>query len=240
MQRVFITGVSSGIGPALVREYLRRGDEVHGISRRAPADLFDFDRFYYASLDLHDHERATQATLSFLDEVDHLHLAILNAGILGEFGDLAEQSLGELKHVMEVNLWANKTVIDCLFADGRRVDQVVTMSSAAALSGNRGWAGYALSKAALNMLTRLYARENPRTHFAALSPGLVDTAMQEEIAHLPHDDRYPSLDRLRSRRHTADMPDAQTAAPALIEAMARLPRLVASGEFADIGQLPPA
>lgn len=240
MRRIFITGVSSGIGQALARQYLLQGEEVYGVSRRAPAELFDFERFAFTSVDLADHERTASQLAKLLDEVEHLHLAVLNAGVLGEFGDLAERSLPELKYVMDVNVWANKTVLDVLFSDGRRLEQVVAMSSAAGVSGNRGWGGYALSKAALNMLVKLYSREQPDTHFCSLAPGLVETAMQEEIAAVPADRRYASLDALRATRGTPAMPEAADAATQLIAVFGLLPQRVASGEYADIRTLPAA
>lgn len=238
MRRIFITGVSSGIGHAVAHRYLTAGEEVYGVSRRAPADLFDFERFFFTNVDLADHERTASQIATLLDELESLDLAVLNAGILGEFGDLAERSLAELKYVMEVNVWANKTVLDVLFSDGRDVRQVVAMSSAAAMVGNRGWGGYAISKAALNMLIKLYSREQPGTHFCALSPGLVDTAMQEEIAAIPRDGRYASLETLRAKRHTPDMLNPAEAAWRLTALFDQLRDLVPSGDYADARKLP--
>ena len=90
--------------------------------------------------------------------------------MLGSLGDMSEAQLDDLKRVMDVNVWSNKTVLDALFARAFPVKQVVTISSGAAVNGNRGWRGYSISKAALNMLTRLYAAENPDTHFCARWP----------------------------------------------------------------------
>ena len=238
MDAIFISGVSSGIGHALASAYLDRGNSVFGVSRRAPDDLLRHGRFAFRHLDLTEHGNAQAVLGGLLDGVDHLELAVLNAGVLGRFGDMAQMPLDELKQVMEINLWSNKTVLDCLLAEGRRVDQVVTISSGASVNGNRGWAGYALSKAALNMLTRLYARENPDTHFCALAPGVIDTPMLDGLLSLPADGRYPSLDVLRSKRHTPDVPTPAEAAQRLVAAIDRLPGLVESGSYADLRKLP--
>ena len=164
-QRIFITGVSSGIGHALAREYLDRGCRVYGVSRRRPTGLIGREGFAYQSLDLQDHGKTKATLATLLDGVEHLHLAVLNAGVMGAFGDLGEIPLDDLRKTLETNVWVNKTVLDNLFSQGRRIDQVVAMSSGASVNGNRGWAGYSISKAALNMLTKLYARERPDTHF---------------------------------------------------------------------------
>lgn len=238
MKSVFITGISSGIGLGLAKAYVARGWYVHGLSRRLPDELRDTDNVALVSHDLADHSGTTAAVRELLCNVATLDLTILNAGILGHFGDLRETSLEELKRVADVNLWANKTVIDAMFAAVPNVEQVVTISSGAAVSGNRGWAGYGISKAALNMLTALYAAEKPDTHFAALAPGIVDTAMQEDLCSRTPDVRYPTVDVLRSHRGTPTMPSPDAAAESLIAAIERLTELVPSGAFADVRKPP--
>ncbi|MCP3870534.1 MAG: SDR family NAD(P)-dependent oxidoreductase [Gammaproteobacteria bacterium] len=46
------------------------------------------------------------------------------------------------------------------------MEQIVMISSGAAVLGNQGWGGYAISKAALSMLARLYAHEFTQTHIS--------------------------------------------------------------------------
>lgn len=237
-QSILITGVSSGIGRSIAAESLRRGAAVFGLSRRRPDDLSAQDRFTFQCADLRRTSDIPAAVGNLLHEAADLDLVVLNAGILGPFGDVIEQPLDAMQDVMTVNVWANKVILDALFARGEPIRQVVTISSGASVNGNRGWGGYSISKAALNMLTRLYARERPETHFCALAPGLVDTAMQDHLCALPQDERYPALDVLRSKRDTPDMPDAEELAPRLIEVFAKLPSLVESGDYADIRKPP--
>jgi benzil reductase ((S)-benzoin forming) len=231
---IFITGVSSGIGHALANWYLDRGDRVFGCSRREPGDLVGRDRFDFESFDLRDPEATAAGVARLLNAADRVDLAILNAGMLSPIRDLADSDLASMRTVMDVNLWANKIVIDTLFTTVAAVGQVVTISSGAAVNGNRGWGAYSISKAALNMLVKLYAKEHTGTHFCALAPGIVDTAMQDELCSRPTDERFPSLETLREKRDTPDMPDAQAAAPMLAAAIDRLPERVESGEFADV------
>ena len=185
MKYIFITGASSGLGLALAEAYLNRGWTVYAVSRRTPDNLLSHHTFHHATLDLRDHNRTPGVIADLLGDLDHLDLAILNAGIMGRIEDMANTGLDELKEVMDVNVWANKTVIDSLFSEIETIDQIVTISSGASVNGNRGWSGYSVSKAALNMLTKLYAREHPDTHFCALAPGVIDTAIQEEIRKTP-------------------------------------------------------
>lgn len=233
---VFITGVSSGIGHALVQAYLDAGWAVYGLSRRTPEKLQNAKHFKFVSADVAAFDDVPDKLIELLDGVKSLDLVVLNAGIIGDISDLQDAPLEEVKHTMDVNLWSNKVIIDTLTTMPLDVNQIVAISSGASVNGNRGWSGYALSKAALNMLVQLYANELPDTHITALAPGLVDTAMQDHLCNEVDDDRFESLERLRAARNTENMPDPTSLAPTLIETFAKL-RAVPSGEFRDIRQM---
>ena len=112
------------------------------------------------------------------------------------------------------------------------------ISSGAAVNGNKGWGAYALSKATLNMLAKLYAHEFPETHVCALAPGLVDTAMQDYLcdSQLVDADRFPSVNTLRDARGTASMPTAAQIASQITAKTADL-RAHPSGSFLDVRNL---
>ncbi|WP_437204496.1 SDR family NAD(P)-dependent oxidoreductase [Planctomicrobium sp. SH664] len=236
-KRILITGVSAGIGLGLARECLAQGWEVYGTARHAP-DLGKNERFHFVPCDLSKDKEIPAAFRKLLQNVPQLDLAVLNAGVLGPFGDLREQSLEDMQRVMQVNVWANKTILDVLFDLPLKIEQVVGMSSGTSVSGNRGWGGYGISKAALNMLLLLSSKEHPETHFTALAPGLVDTAMQDQLCSEQGDPRYTVLERIKARRGTAEMPDADEFAPRLLKIMVQLPQLLRSGSYQDV-RMPP-
>jgi NAD(P)-dependent dehydrogenase (short-subunit alcohol dehydrogenase family) len=222
--------VSTGLGQALACAYLDRGDRVYGVSRRQPSDLVRRQRFAFASVDLSELDAVVPRLESLLRGVDALDLVVLNAAVLPPVGDMRETPLATLKHAMDVNTWANKILLDFVFDRVARVDQVIAISSGAAVSSTRGWNGYSISKAALNALVRLYAAERPQTHFSAFAPGLVDTGMQAYLRSMPADARYPGLEGLKRARGTPDMPAPDAAALRLVVEFERL-RAEASGGF---------
>ncbi len=234
-QKVFITGVSSGLGHALAKVYLEQGATVYGCSRRAPEDLIE-QGLIFKSADFSAAASASHAVGSLLADAGNLHLIVLNAGKLGEIRDFGDTPLSDLRETLEVNMMANKWLLDLVYASGRQVKQVVAISSGASRSGHRGWNGYSISKAALNMLIHMYANEQRKTHFTSLAPGLVDTAMQDYLTNLPADDRFKPLAILKEAKGTEHMPDAETCARQLIAAF---PELLtrASGSYADIRKL---
>lgn len=229
-QVIFITGISSGLGEGLAGEYLDRGCEVYGLSRRGAG--FEHEHLHEARADLGRLEEIPSQLDSLLGDV-RVDVAILNAGILGEFKPMPELSVAELRRAMEVNLWANKVILDW-FARHKAPRQAVLVSSGAAVTGHKGWGAYALSKAALNMLAQLYAYDLPDTHVAAFAPGLIDTAMQDHIYHKVDAARFPSVKRLQQARGTSSMPKPRAAARRIADAIARLPHRIESGGYTDI------
>src|SRR5690606_24144171 len=150
--------------------------------------------------------------VSFLNGLEVLDLVVLNAGILKEIKDLKDTTLDEIYHVMNVNVWANKILIDLLISHVREIRQLVAISSGAAVSGARGWNAYSLSKATLNMLISLYAKEQVNTHFSALAPGLIKSKMQDYIYNFPENEHYPVVERLKHSRMAGEMPEPEEAA----------------------------
>jgi len=135
-----------------------------------------------------------------------------------------------------VNVWANKVLLDTLIQCVDRIHQVVAISSGASVSGSRGWNVYAISKAALNMMIKLYAKERPETHFTALAPGVVDTKMQDYIYNQEDDGRFEVVRKLKQMRDRKEMADPRENALALIEAMGIVLQYE-SGRFIDVRDL---
>ena len=93
-----ITGVSRGLGHAVARKLLDRGDEVIGIGR---SHKFDDPNFSFLECDLSDPEQ--RATLRF-QRINGPVTLINNAGILGNIGRISElENLNTLTNVLEVN-----------------------------------------------------------------------------------------------------------------------------------------
>lgn len=232
MSTAFITGTSSGLGRGLAEHLLQLGWTVYGCSRRG----CDLPGIRDVTCDLTDYAALPHSLDGLLGDARSLDLVILNAGMLGAIRDLVATPIDDVKHVMEVNVWANKAMMDWLHAWGRPVGQVVMISSGASVLGNKGWGGYALSKAALNMLAKLYAHEFPDTHISALAPGIIDTAMMDHLCEDADADAFPALNRLREARGTEAMPGPQGAARKVVSVLDRL-RDWPSGSFVDIRQI---
>ncbi len=234
-KKVFITGNSQGLGYGLTQAYLERNDTVYGCSRKGchgleSHELHDYQCDLSKLNDIHQHLDY------FLGDLERLDLVILNAGILGEIKDLHETSLDEIYRVFNINVWANKVILDWLHAQAFPVHNIVLMSSGAAVNGNGGWNGYALSKAALNMLTAQYAHEFPDSHLIAFAPGIIHTQMQDYLCNHTDTKKFPSIDTLKQAYGTEHMPSPRTAGQRIAERFERL-REFPSGSFIDIRKI---
>lgn len=128
MEKIFITGVSSGLGHGLAKVYLEQGNRVYGCSRRAPDDLIA-QGLHWASVDLSNSAQAATDAGRLLADAGHFHRVILNAGKLGLIRDMKDTPYSDLIETMDVNVFANKMLLDLLFASGRKIKQVVAISS---------------------------------------------------------------------------------------------------------------
>ena len=227
MKNVLITGVGSGLGLALAKKYLEIGERVYAIGRDLPPQLDRDPNFFFFPYDLQE-TSALKAKVSEFVSNRHFDIAILNAGILGEIRTLKETPMEAIRTVMDVNVWANKELIDTLDEFGG-VTQIVGFSSGAAVNGSKGWGAYSLSKSSLNMLINVYAKELPHIHFTALAPGVIRTPMVEHILEEVDRSIYPSAQRLAE----GPILSPEQAANRLIVAFDKLLKYE-SGSFIDI------
>lgn len=227
MKNILITGAGSGLGEALAKAYLENGDTVYAIGKTIPKKLDHYPHFFFFPYDLSE-TFMIQSTLKEFFEHRSFDVVILNAGLLGKIQELSKTDLMAAKEVMEVNVWANKELIDSLHTHAH-VKQIIGISSGAAINGSKGWGAYSLSKAALNMLLSVYAKELPDIHFTALAPGIIGTPMVQHIIDKVDDEIFPSAKQLKS----GHIQTPQEAAKRLI---AIFPKLLnyESGSFLDV------
>ena len=235
-ESIFITGNSSGLGLGLTKVYLEDGNTVYGLSRRGCP--LQHELLHDVSVDLSELETIAEKLDQLLGGVTSLSTIYLNAGVLGQMRTMRDTPVDDLQRIMVSNVWSNKVILDWLIDSGIRVDRIVLISSGASVSGGKGWSGYSMSKAALNMLSRLYAHELPDSHLISLAPGLVDTAMQAYISDPNNIDttEFPGFSRLREARGTEAMPGPEEAAQKIRKVLPDLSRFP-SGSYVDIRDL---
>lgn len=200
MDKVLITGTTSGLGASLSRVY---GSDysVHSISRNKP------DHYYW---DVHrDCDLANlnqvERTIKCVCETNYYKYVFLNAGILGQLAESSSIKTPDYKTAFDINVWSNKIIIDELLKT-KTVENIMCISSGAALKGYYGWSLYCSTKAAIKQLMSCYALEYPEVNFLSLAPGLVKTKMQDEIQQYDEKD-IPSVKKFKEAYDTMQTPN---------------------------------
>lgn len=230
---VLITGTSSGIGYALAREFLENGATVYGISCRLNKNLDKYACYHHLAHDLENHTGLPGKIHNFLCDIKTLDLVILNGGIKPDINDISKTSVDELAAVMNINVWANKVIIDTLLETMTGLYQVVAISSGSYISNIAGWNAYTVSKSMLNTLMKLYSEEVPDTHFSAIAPGVFYTELQESASDSFDYKDYPLARKLKNIKEKDQLTEPEYAANYLVEAMG-LVLQKESGLFMDV------
>jgi benzil reductase ((S)-benzoin forming) len=188
MHYYIITGASRGLGKALAEVILRQpGTSVIGVSRHA---TITHERYHHQPLDLSD-ILAVENNLYkvFPQWTDAASVTLVNnAAVLGEIGYLGEQPNEHFNFVFDVNVVAPAMLMNTFLSVYQPLAvprTVLNISSGAAQRPIDGWSAYCASKAALESLSLTAQKEQDLRgsgiRVRSLSPGVIDTAMQEQI-----------------------------------------------------------
>ncbi|ANK87707.1 MULTISPECIES: SDR family NAD(P)-dependent oxidoreductase [unclassified Rhizobium] len=214
--RVGITGGTSGLGLALVRQLAEKGASVAFVARTAAnvGRVAAETGAHGIVADIGKKEDIYPIAMQISANLGGVDVLINNASSLGPvpLALLADTECEELEAALVVNLLGAFRLTKALFGalatsarEGRGA-LVINISSDAAVNAYPGWGAYGASKAALAHLTAIWDSEsNPDgIRFVALDPGDMDTPL--------HALALPDADR-------STLKDPELAAAEIIEKM---------------------
>ena len=186
-----VTGSSKGIGRAIATAFATEGADlaVTGRNEEELNKLADElgparDRVHTFAVDLTDSAAGERIVGEALVKAGSIDTLIVNAGTLadGLFAGLTDY---ELSQVYEVNLWGALRTLRAALRPMilHRGGSIVIVSSTAAQRPGVGQAAYASSKAALESIVRVTARETAARGIRvnAVAPGLLTGGMATRI-----------------------------------------------------------
>ena len=193
MEEVFlVTGASKGLGRSIALEIANSGATVIALARNS-SELNDIESKLKAisansialSCDLSKSTDISNASDLILSKFEHLSGIVHNAGMINPIGNMLDISQDDWELTLKVNLLGVQDLTGSLDAviGGEKHTRVTTISSGASQRSLHGWSAYCVSKAGLDMWTKCMAEEGENENISALAiaPGIVDTAMQEDI-----------------------------------------------------------
>lgn len=188
----FITGASRGIGQEIAKCYAQQGAHVIAIARDSKNlektdDLIREVSGKSATLipfDLTEMDKIPGLAKMIAERFGHIDILVGNAGQLGELSPLVDQSADSWQKTMDINLHANFHLIRCFDPLLKLSDtpRAIFVSSGVADGVHPYWGAYAVSKASLEYMVKLYAIENEKAKLRAnlINPGQVRTRMHAQ------------------------------------------------------------
>jgi 3-oxoacyl-[acyl-carrier protein] reductase len=188
-RRALVTGGSGGIGSAICRRLAADGYSVivhaNGNLDKAQAVAADIaaqgGQAQAVAFDV-TNAQATAAALEVLLEAGPIQVLVNNAGIHDD-AVFPGMQLAQWQRVLDVSLNGFFHVTQPLTMPMIRTrwGRIITITSVAAVAGNRGQVNYSAAKGALHAATKSLALEVASRGITvnAVAPGIIDTAMTQ-------------------------------------------------------------
>jgi len=187
---VFITGGARGLGKALAKAFLSEGASV-GVNGRNREALARFEEEFRGTpvlalpADISLYEEMEEALKKVIETWGKVDILIHNAGIVNPLSPSEKMKKEDFDKTIDVNV---KGAFYVLQIFGRRMmeqgsGRIINISSQVALYGEKGFLPYAISKAALNVMTTTLAYEwSARgVTVCSLAPGFIKGGMNEGL-----------------------------------------------------------
>ncbi len=187
MNFYYITGTSRGLGKALAEHYLESGPDnrVIGISRTCSISHKNYSHF---QVDLTDVEKTKD--FHFPPHHNAKRIALINnSGMVGQIRPVGKLDADVIISSYNLNLISPSILMNSFigaYNSSNAEKIVVNVSSGAGKYPIGSWAGYCASKAGIDLFSKV-VEEEQKTAFGykfrvfSIAPGLIDTAMQDQI-----------------------------------------------------------
>lgn len=184
-----ITGASRGIGAAVAKRFAAEGAHVILIARTV-GGLEEVDDEIKAlggsatlvPCDLTEFDRLDNLGPPLLERFDKLDIFVGNAAILGTMTPLAQYDAKAWHEVFDANVHANWRLMRVVEPLLRRSDagRAILVTTGATKNPKAYWGAYAITKSALETMTKVWAAElaNTPVRVNLLNPGATRTEMR--------------------------------------------------------------
>lgn len=185
---VVITGASKGIGFELTKKFLDNNFAVIGTCRDGIIDCFSHKRFNSIKLDLSDFDTITAAASEIQSKMRNIDILINNAGI-GPDSDKLLPEIESFDQTFAVNTRGTVFLTELilkLMNDKAKIINISSKMGSIQLCDETDSVAYRMSKAALNMYSKILSNRLKENQFVAtIHPGWVRTNLAPSNINAP-------------------------------------------------------
>lgn len=215
-----VTGASRGIGYQLCLQLAKAGAEIIAVARTV-GGLEELDdaitelggKCTLVPLDLKDHDGIDRLGGVIAERWGKLDIMVANAGILGAVSPVGQMKSKTFDQLMSVNLTSVWRLIRTTEPLLRQSDagRAILLSSSVAHTARAFWGPYAASKAAVEVLGRIWAAESEKTALRVnlVNPGGTRTHMRAQAMPGENPDSLPTAEQTAAKIIGLASPDLQ-------------------------------
>ena len=192
-----ITGAGSGIGAEIAKQLSQKNihtiitdKNLSGLRKTEDSILSNNGTCTVAQLDMQDFVGIDRLGMEVFKRWKKLDIMVSNAAMLGTLGPIHHQNNEEFLEVLSVNSISNYRLIrsfDALLKNSVK-PKALFLTSSLARKPKAFWGAYAVSKATLEHIVKIWALENNHNNMSIsiIDPGKTDTPMRK--AAMPGED----------------------------------------------------
>lgn len=177
-----VTGGTRGIGKAISEAFNKEGATV--IALHTGSQEVSMDPIHTMVCDITNFHEVKTVIDTIHDQFGSIDVLVNNAGITKDKLTLAMKE-EDFDAVIDVNLKGAFSVIKHVYPimAKQRAGKIITISSVVGITGNKGQANYAASKAGLIGLTKTISQELAarNVNVNAIAPGFIETEMTHAL-----------------------------------------------------------
>ncbi|WP_188456571.1 (S)-benzoin forming benzil reductase [Virgibacillus oceani] len=248
MNYAVVTGVSRGLGESIAKLFLELGINVVGVSRQRNKKLAEIAEqnnvtFQHFRCDLGNSDNIESIAEQILKQIFVYEPSALyvvnNAASLGPIDQSMHINSSELIRHVNVNTIAPMVFTNLFLKKAHELEIPmvgVTVTSGAANRPIYGWSAYCSTKASINMYTQTAALEQDvlktGSKVIAFNPGVMDTAMQEEIRSSSYEE-FKDVDKYKNFKKSNLLKDTDAVGGVLVDILTDKGNII-NGKIYDV------
>jgi len=205
-----VTGCNRGIGKSVIDVFANNGANIWACTRRQDDSFSEYllalsnktgVEIKPVYFDFSEKEQIKAGVKTILSEKKAIDVIVNNAGVI--FTSLFQMtSIDKMKEIFDINyfsqIYFSQLLVRSMVKQGS--GSIVNISSSASIEGNEGRIAYSSSKAAINVSTKVMAKELASNNIKVngIAPGLTDTEMMRTST--PEDALKNTLNRISMKR----------------------------------------